>query len=115
MNTRTREAAYVRTRNGGKLTPKQNRRLNKKSHADAGHVMDQTVTARFANAGRVTVTASIDTEQFDRAKKQIADLPVPVTAKVGIITYTGYVCDGDEFHYTTKGGVAKKARKFTVI
>lgn len=42
--------------------------------------------------------------------------PFLVTAKVGIITYTGFISTADgAFHYTTKGGVSKFSKKFTVV
>lgn len=98
MNSETRNSAYTRQTGSEKLTPKQRKRYLKKRNAEFGN----------ETAARRAVRLATPPEEFTEAVNP------QVRAKVGIITYTGFVVD-DEFHYQTKGGVAKVARKFTVL
>lgn len=122
MNTNARIAAYISQRNGGAPTAKQKRRVNKKVNAGRpthngafalAEYTDDTPLIKASEARPYPAKLVTPPEKFTEAVNP------QVRAKVGIITYTGFVVDGgmlpNEFHYKTKGGVAKIARKFTVL
>lgn len=114
MNNTSRATAYLRNRTT--LTPKQQRRINKKSHHPVTPNEALTILKELNGRAKIAARFAHDLNVTD------VTVPVPevVRAKVGIITYTGRVSIDPEsgesmLHYETKGGVAKVAKKFTVI